>query len=128
MAYHNQLFLEFTKMVDNPLIIGFVFSILIDVFTGFTKSWVGKGTQSTKGLNGLIKHLSVFVLVIVAYPYVQSVHLGTYMNAFVISFIVSYWVSIFENLGQMGIPVGKYAKDHLLKLQEQYLKGEEHEK
>lgn len=127
MPFHNQLLHEFTRMVDDPLITFFVFSILIDIASGFTKSWLGKGTQSTKGLNGLIKHLLVLFLVSLIYPFMRAIHFGGYMNTMIVYFVGTYWISIFENFGQMGIDLGPL-KDHLLKLRDEYLKGEIHGK
>nr|WP_307735318.1 phage holin family protein [Enterococcus innesii] len=96
----------------------FAWLVFADIVTGFAKSWFGKETSSTKGLQGVIKHLSVVMLVLIAYPYLNIFGYELVAIAFVTSFILSYAISIAENWTQLGWPMPDYVKDHLAKIQQ----------
>ncbi|MEB7428508.1 phage holin family protein, partial [Enterococcus faecalis] len=65
------LLLEFKNLISNVLIQIFVWLVLGDIASGLCKGIRKKEGNSTKGLPGLIKHLLVVCLVIVAYPYLK---------------------------------------------------------
>lgn len=120
MNYHNTLLVQFIKLVDDPWVIAFIWSVLMDIGTGLMKSWISKGSQSTKGLRGLITHSAVIMIVMSVYPFLITVNFGMYANTLIVFFIITYAISITENLGQMGIEIPEVIKNHLLKLQDDY--------
>lgn len=109
---------EFRKLLSNAYIHIFAWVVLFDILTGITKSWYGKTSNSTKGLLGVVKHILVVCLVLIAYPYMTILGYEMVAVAFVTSFIVTYVISIAENWGQLGWPMPKYIRDHLEKLKE----------
>lgn len=62
MPYHILMFHQIRYMVDDPLIIAFVWCVIIDVATGYIRSAFVRKTNSTKGLFGLVKHTIVLHL------------------------------------------------------------------
>ncbi len=119
-----KLLAEFRHLSDNALIQVFIWLVLFDVFTGISKGLLGKQGNSTKGLLGIIKHLLVVLLVVVAYPYLHIMGLAVMANAFVIFYIAVYGISVTENLGQLGLPLPKFVVDHLEKLKNAADKGD----
>ena len=113
-----KLLAEFRHLADNVLIQVFILLVLFDVFTGISKGLAGKQGNSTKGLLGLVKHLLVVLLVIVAYPYMKVMGMSLTANTFVIFYIAVYGISVTENLGQLGLPLPKFVVDRLEKLRD----------
>lgn len=93
-----------------------IFVVIFDILSGLTKSFLGKATESTKGLTGLIKHALVVILCLFIYPYLQLLGFQMEANAFIIFFITTYSISIVENLGMIGIPLPQFIKENLVKL------------
>lgn len=119
-----KLLAEFRHLADNALIQVFIWLVLFDVFTGISKGLLGKQGNSTKGLLGIVKHLLVVLLVIVAYPYMRVMGMSLTANAFVIFYIAVYGISVTENLGQLGLPLPKFVIDRLEKLRDGADKGD----
>ncbi|CAI3254494.1 phage holin family protein [Enterococcus cecorum] len=120
-----KLLAEFRHLADNVFIQVFIWLVLFDVFTGISKGLLGKQGNSTKGLLGIVKHLLVVLLVVVAYPYLRIMDLTMMANAFVIFYIAVYGISVTENLGQLGLPLPKFVVDHLEKLKNAADKGDD---
>jgi toxin secretion/phage lysis holin len=119
-----KLLAEFRHLADNVLIQVFIWLVLFDVFTGVSKGLVGKQGNSTKGLLGIVKHLLIVLLVIVAYPYMRVMGMSLTANAFVIFYIAVYGISVTENLGQLGLPLPKFVIERLEKLRDGADKGD----
>lgn len=119
-----KLLAEFRHLADNVFIQTFIWMVLFDILTGITKGLFGRQGNSTKGLLGIVKHLLVVLLVIVAYPYLRIMGLSLMANAFVIFYIAVYGISVTENLGQLGLPLPKFVVEHLEKLKDAADKGD----
>lgn len=119
MIIDNMLLLqEFKNLVSNLYLQVFFWVVILDITTGLCKAFLGKTSNSTKGLKGLIKHLLVVCLVTIAYPYLKIIGLETIATAFVFFYIAIYGISITENLDQLGVPVPKWVKQRLEKIKE----------
>ena len=120
-----KLLAEFRHLLDNAFIQILVLIVLFDILTGMVNGLKGKKGNSTKGLLGVVKHLLVVLLVIVAYPYMRVMGMSLTANAFVIFYIAVYGISVTENLGQLGLPLPKFVIDRLEKLRESADKGDD---
>lgn len=124
IAFHTELIKQFNNMLDDKMIILFIWLVIADIATGMTKSFLAKTTNkklnSSKGLSGLIKHLIVIFLVITIYPYLLAMGFADPARMLVVFYILNYAVSIIENLGEAGIPVPSFVKKYLAKLQDNY--------
>lgn len=109
MPYHVLVMQQVVKMIDDPLIIGFTWLIIFDIFSGIVKGLRGKvtpaRTNSTKGIFGLCKHMLILILVLTAYPYLAALNFNSVAQLMVLGFAYQYLVSIIENLNQMHINV-----------------------
>lgn len=132
VPFHNLLLQNMKSMVDNKMIIVFLAVIILDIFTGYTKSFLTTDTtaktQSTKGLNGLIKHGLVILIILVLYPLMTAIGYESYANIVVAFYILNYAISILENLGQAGIKYPSWLKNKLGKLQDDYDHGKDDNK
>lgn len=120
MPYHILMFRQVQQLVDDPLVIAFVWCVIIDVVTGYIRSAFVRKTNSTKGLFGLIKHTVVLVSIISIYPYLISLGFDWLAQTLVWGFIINYLTSIVENWGEMGLYLPPQIKKFLVKLQSDY--------
>ncbi|MBC1921985.1 phage holin family protein [Listeria grayi] len=107
---------QFRGLLNDALVQVFVFAVLFDIFTGIAKGLAGKKSNSTKGLLGIVKHMLVTILVLIAYPYMKLLGLNEFAVSFVVFYIVVYAISITENWGQLGLPLPNFVKSRLDKL------------
>lgn len=115
---NGMLLNEFRGLLTNGYIQLFLWVVVGDIVTGLCKGIFVKEANSTKGLLGIVKHMLVVCLVIIAYPYLKIMNLETFATAFVFFYIAVYGISITENLGQLGVPIPNWVKERLSKLQD----------
>lgn len=118
--FHTQVMTAYQTLYDNKFIWLFVLAVTIDIITGFIKSIVTKGTNSTKGLDGLIKHSLLMLIALTVYPVAEAAGFKVVGDMFITSYSVIYIVSIVENLGQMGITIPAPVKKYIYKLSDEY--------
>lgn len=122
--FHQLMMNGYYKLIDNKLIFLLFIAIMLDIGTGLLKSLVQKSTQgkphSTKGIIGVLKHMTVFFSIVVIYPYFDIHGLGVYVDSFVLAVISTYVISIAENWGQTKLPGYQYLSKYLAKLQDDY--------
>ena len=114
-----KLLAEFKALVSNGLIQILIWIVIGDIATGIIKGFYTKDSNSTKGLLGIVKHMLVVILIVVAYPYLKILGLEMVANSFVFAYVVVYLISITENLGQIGIWVPAWIKNRLAKLKDE---------
>lgn len=110
----------YQALYDNKFIWFFVLAVTIDIITGFIKSLLTKNTNSTKGLDGLIKHSLLMLIALTVYPVAEAAGFKIVGDMFITSYAVIYTVSIIENLGQMGITIPAPIKKYIYKLSDEY--------
>ena len=115
---NGQLLMEFSNLIHNAHIQIFVWVVLFDILIGLCKGIFVKEANSTKGLLGVVKHLLVTMLILVAYPYLKILGFETIATTFVWFYIAMYGISITENFGQLGLPIPDWVKERLSKLQD----------
>ena len=122
--FHQLMMNGYYKLIDNKLIFLLFIAIMLDIGTGLLKSLVQKSTQgkphSTKGIVGVLKHMTVFFSIVVVYPYFDIQGLSVYVDSFVLAVISTYVISIAENWGQAKLPGYQYFAKYLAKLQDDY--------
>ncbi|EAD0080287.1 phage holin family protein [Listeria monocytogenes] len=114
---------QFQLLLNDLFVQVFMFSVLFDIATGMAKGIAGKQGNSTKGLLGIVKHMLITILVLIAYPYMKLLHLDTLAISFISFYILAYGISIMENWGQLGLPLPSFIKEHLEKLKNLSDKG-----
>lgn len=118
--FHKLLFDGYYSLIDNKLMAFLFVVILVDIITGYMKSFAKIETKSTKGLLGVLKHATIFFCIALVYPFFDIQGFGFYADSFILTIIVSYGISIVENWGQLGYPGSQYLMKYLAKLQDDY--------
>lgn len=88
-------------------LIGTLVAIIVDMITGWTKSIVTKTSSSDIGTRGLLKHLSLFSLILVLGLF--SIFVGNFAILAWYALVAYYWLlqfqSVLENLDAMGVDI-----------------------
>lgn len=111
-----------------PLVI-LLFVVVLDYGTGMGAAWVNQEISSKRGLRGILKKLSYFIVVAVGMivDYVINYAIATAGIEFdsqihIIALLVSVWliinelVSILENLAKIGVPLPEFLLKIVTKL------------
>ena len=116
----EKLMLEMLTIHQNPYVLVFGWMVVMDFVTGYSKSFIGNVANSTKGLQGLIKHLLVVVLVLSVCPLLAVLGFRPIATSFILFYIATYGISIIENLGQAGVPLPDFVSKYFDKLNRQH--------
>ena len=100
--------------------------VVFDVITGTLKAFRNHTVYSKISKNGITNHITI-ILFCLFFSWVLNVfHAGEYSKVLVLFYIVSYALSIFENLGEMGLPLPEWLTKRFETLKEETNKGEFH--
>jgi hypothetical protein len=110
--------------VKDVYIHAFTLVVVLDILTGVAKAFVTKKLNSTINRRGLIEHIVVCVMCITVYPYLLYLGFNEIATAFLLFFILSYCLSLIENLSALGVPFPTGIKKRLEKLRDE-LDGKE---
>lgn len=94
-------------MQDNPYIDAVFILVMFDLLTGSLKAFVPNAKRhvnSTKGLNGLIKHSLILSMIAFLFPLAAAMGLESEANVMLVWFTIQYGISIMENLDVLGVP------------------------
>ena len=92
------------QVLIEPLFILYSVTLVIDILTGNALALYQRKWNSKTGINGTVRHISLFTVVILLLPtiaYVSSIpHIA---NSVMIYVVTQYTISVLENLSGMGI-------------------------
>lgn len=117
----NLVWHEACHMQDNPYIDIVFVLVMFDVLTGSLKAWkmdAKRHINSTKGLNGLVKHSLILSMIAFLFPIIAAMRLKTEANVVLFYFIYQYGVSVMENLDVLGVPFPPIIRDKFEKMAE----------
>ena len=94
-----------TGIDDHLQVFGLLVLIVADIALGFSRAWATNSISSNKLRKGIISHVSMFIAVAIAYPYIVYMGLTQAVDAFIYSMFVSYALSILKNLSVLGVKI-----------------------
>ena len=115
---------RYYHLVQDVYIHAFTLVVLLDILTGVAKAFVTKTLNSTINRRGLIEHIVVCVMCITVYPYLLYLGFNEIATAFLLFFLLSYCLSLIENLSALGVPFPTGIKKRLEKIRDE-LDGKE---
>lgn len=119
----NDLIVPFHTVIHDSYLFILLTFIVFDIVTGTLKAFKNKTVYSKISKNGVTKHISI-ILFCVFFSWVLNVFdMGEFSKVLVMFYIVSYGLSIFENLGKMGIPLPQWLNEKFKVLQDETNKG-----
>ena len=95
----------------------YLWLLLLDLLTGVAKAVKEKEINSTIGLNGLIRHFILGVIIVTISVYLPALNLESYAVTAVLFFIGQYVFSLVENLGVIGIFIPNSWIEYFQKIQ-----------
>lgn len=99
--------------LDAMLICLFTFMVL-DYLTGIIKAFKNKKLSSETGFYGILKKITILVVIMVAVQVDIALQLNDVMRYLAIGFyIANEGLSILENAGEIGIPLPEKLKESL---------------
>ena len=106
-----------TDVVNSPYFIGLIVMIILDFILGTFRSLLAKDLNSSVGLKGLIKHSSVFIIVVIVNEICYVTGYPEMATAFTLFYIWEYAISIVENLAILNIPLPEWVLVRLTDLE-----------
>ncbi len=94
-----------TGIDDHLQVFGLLVLIVADIALGFSRAWATNSISSNKLRKGIISHVSMFIAVAIAYPYIVYMGLTQAVDAFIYAMFVSYALSILKNLSVLGVKI-----------------------
>lgn len=108
--------------VEFQVLLGFV---LFDIITGTLLSFKQHKVMSKVNKNGITRHFTLIMFVVFIAIVFTMLKIENYFNLMVYFYIVSYGLSIFENLGGLGVPFPKWIQEKFIFLKEELDNGVE---
>ena len=115
--YLTYLELLKTDVVNSPYFAGLVVLIVLDFILGTFRSLLAKDLNSSVGLKGLIKHTSVFIIVVIVSEICVITGYSELATAFQLFYVWEYAISIVENLAILNIPLPEWVLVRLTDLE-----------
>ena len=121
----NNILHEFSIVAQNEYLYILLFFIIFDVITGTLKSFSNSTVYSKINKKGITSHIAIFLFCIFFSWVFNIFKVSEYSKVLIMFYIVSYGLSIIENIGKMGIPLPKWLVEKFKVLQEETDKGVE---
>lgn len=107
----NDIIDKIDVTVHNEYLYVLLFFIIFDIITGTLKSFSTNTVYSKINKQGITAHITIFLFAMF-FTWVFSIFkVDEYTNIMLLFYIVSYGLSIIENIGQMGLPVPKWLSE-----------------
>ena len=121
----NNILHEFTTVAENDYLYILLCFIMFDFITGTLKSFSTNTVYSKINKQGITSHITIFLFCIFFSWMFNIFKVSEYSKVLIMFYIVSYGLSIIENIGEMGIPIPKWLSEKFKVLQEETNKGDE---
>ncbi len=121
----NNIMNQFNTVVNNQYLYVLLFFIMFDILTGTLKAFSNNTVYSKINKHGITNHITIF-LFCMFFTWVFCIFdVNEYSNILILFYIVSYGLSIIENIGKMGLPLPKWLSDKFKVLQDETNRGVE---
>ena len=97
--------------------------VVLDYFTGVLSALYNKGLSSQIGYKGIIKKVSIFVVVVIACVISETMKLDMVRSATIVFYISNEGISILENIAKCDVEY----PDIIKKILEKLKKGDDNE-
>ena len=121
----NNILHEFATVAENDYLYILLCFIMFDFITGTLKSFSTNTVYSKINKQGITSHIAIFLFCIFFSWMFIIFKVSEYSKVLIMFYIVSYGLSIIENIGEMGIPIPKWLTEKFKVLQEETNKGDE---
>ena len=121
----NNIIHDFVTVTQNEYLYILLIFIIFDFITGTLKSFSNSTVYSKINKKGITSHIVIFLFCIFFSWVFNIFKVSEYSKVLIMFYIVSYGLSIIENIGEMSIPIPKWLSEKFKVLQEETDKGVE---
>jgi toxin secretion/phage lysis holin len=121
----NNLIGQVSLVIKNEYIYVLFLFIIFDIITGTLKAFSNNTIYSKINKKGITNHITIFLFCIFFSWVFYIFKINEYANVLLLFYIVSYGLSIIENIGQMGLPLPQWLVEKFHILQDETNKGVE---
>ena len=121
----NNIIHEINNVAQNEYLYILLIFIIFDFITGTLKSFSNSTVYSKINKKGITSHIAIFLFCIFFSWMFNIFKVSEYSKVLIMFYIVSYGLSIIENIGEMSIPIPKWLSEKFKVLQEETDKGVE---
>ena len=121
----NNIIHEINNVAQNEYLYILLIFIIFDFITGTLKSFSNSTVYSKINKKGITSHIVIFLFCIFFSWVFNIFKVSEYSKVLIMFYIVSYGLSIIENIGEMSIPIPKWLSEKFNVLQEETDKGVE---
>ena len=120
----NNMIDRLTIAINNEYLYVLLIFIIFDFVTGTLKAFSNNTVYSKINKKGITNHATIFLFCFFFTWVFSEFNVNEYSNILIMFYIVSYGLSIFENVGEMGLPLPKWLIEKFKLLQDETNKGE----
>lgn len=118
------MFNNLSTVVNNEYLYILLIFIIFDFVTGTLKAFSNNTVYSKINKKGITIHITIFLFCFFFTWVFSEFNVSEYSNILIMFYIVSYGLSIIENVVVMGLPVPKWLTDKFKLLQDETNKGD----
>ena len=119
----DEIITQFNTVFENRFLYVLLFFIVFDIITGTLKAFSTNTVYSKINKQGITSHITIFLFCIF-FTWVFCVfNVDEYSKILLLFYIVSYGLSIIENLSLMGLPIPEWLKEKFIVLQDETNRG-----
>lgn len=108
-----QMLKTIQNLLNSRYIQAFLLLVLMDILTGIFKAIYNKRLNSKIGLNGLIRHTLIMIIVINIATFLPLFEYGVVARSIIVFYCFQYAISIIENIISMDVPVPDFLKNSI---------------
>ena len=121
----NNVIAQIDNVVNNQYLYVLLFFIIFDIITGTLKAFSTNTVYSKINKQGITNHITILLFCMFFSWVFYIFNVSEYSNILIMFYIVSYGLSIIENVGEMGLPLPKWLIEKFIMLQEETNRGVE---
>lgn len=116
---------ECLKVVVNDIYLLILITFIgFDVVTGTLQAFKNNSVYSKINKNGITNHITILLFCIFFSWVFYVFDVGEFSKLLILFYIISYGLSIFENLGKMGLPLPQWLSEKFKLLQTETNRGD----
>ena len=120
----NEIMTQIHTVFENKFLYALLFFIAFDIITGTLKAFSTNTVYSKINKKGITNHITIFLFCIFFTWVFSFFNINEYSKILILFYIVSYGLSILENLSLMGLPLPEWLKEKFIVLQDETNKGD----
>ena len=120
----NEVMVQINTVFGNKFLYVLLIFIMFDIITGTLKAFNTNTVYSKINKQGITSHITIFLFCIFFTWVFYIFNVNEYNKILILFYIVSYGLSIIENLSLMGLPVPQWLKEKFIVLQDETNRGD----